>query len=280
MDPAICEEVCQNPAGCSNIAYPRLVLGIMPEGLRGVMISVMLAALMSDLTSIFNSASTLFTMDVYRRARGGRAGTRELLVVGRVCILLLVAASILWIPLIQGLNNGQLFVYIQAVSAYLSPPIAMVFCMAICWKRMNEAGAFWGLMVGLAIGIVRMVLDFAFPDPGCTEFDGRPGFVVESKFHYMYFAAFLFWTTGVVCFIVSLLTKAGDDYRLIRTTVQTRFSREERPDEKSDGVRAGGDDSAQVEMKPLTGGEEGAASADEKKVEIKPSSSFTDRLKG
>ena len=66
VDPKICEAICQNPVSCSNIAYPRLVLGIMPEGMRGVMISVMLAALMSDLTSIFNSASTLFTMDVYR----------------------------------------------------------------------------------------------------------------------------------------------------------------------------------------------------------------------
>ena len=68
--------------GCSNIAYPKLVLGIMPEGLRGIMISVMLAALMSDLTSIFNSASTLFTLDVYRKIRK-TANTRELLLVGR-----------------------------------------------------------------------------------------------------------------------------------------------------------------------------------------------------
>ena len=54
----------------------------MPEGLRGIMISVMLAALMSDLTSIFNSASTLFTLDVYRKIRK-TANTRELLLVGR-----------------------------------------------------------------------------------------------------------------------------------------------------------------------------------------------------
>ena len=66
VDPEICQAICQNPVSCSNIAYPRLVLGIMPEGMRGIMISVMLAALMSDLTSIFNSASTLFTMDIYR----------------------------------------------------------------------------------------------------------------------------------------------------------------------------------------------------------------------
>ena len=54
----------------------------MPEGLRGIMISVMLAALMSDLTSIFNSASTLFTLDVYRKIRK-TTNTRELLLVGR-----------------------------------------------------------------------------------------------------------------------------------------------------------------------------------------------------
>jgi uncharacterized sodium:solute symporter family permease YidK len=82
VDPDICMAVCQNPAGCTNIAYPRLVLGIMPEGLRGIMISVMLAALMSDLTSIFNSSSTLFTMDVYRSFRSS-AKTKELLLVGR-----------------------------------------------------------------------------------------------------------------------------------------------------------------------------------------------------
>ena len=82
VDPSVCQEVCNNPAGCSNIAYPRLVLGIMPEGMRGIMISVMLAALMSDLTSIFNSASTLFTMDIYRKLRNN-AKTKELLLVGR-----------------------------------------------------------------------------------------------------------------------------------------------------------------------------------------------------
>ena len=82
VDPEICQKICQNPVSCSNIAYPKLVLGIMPEGMRGIMISVMLAALMSDLTSIFNSASTLFTMDVYRKFRSD-AKNKELLLVGR-----------------------------------------------------------------------------------------------------------------------------------------------------------------------------------------------------
>ena len=113
VDPAICEAVCGNPVSCSNTAFPALVLGIMPEGLRGVMLAVMLAALMSDLTSIFNSASTLFTMDIYRELRSS-ASTKELLIVGRVFLLVLVAVSITWIPIIQTMQGGQLFIYIQA----------------------------------------------------------------------------------------------------------------------------------------------------------------------
>ena len=84
-----------------------LVLGIMPEGMRGIMISVMLAALMSDLTSIFNSASTLFTMDIYRCFRLD-AKNKELLFVGRICIVILVAISIAWIPIIQQMQGHKL----------------------------------------------------------------------------------------------------------------------------------------------------------------------------
>jgi hypothetical protein len=51
-DPETCMSVCQNPVSCSNIAFPKLVLGIMPVGMRGLMISVMIAALMSDLVRI------------------------------------------------------------------------------------------------------------------------------------------------------------------------------------------------------------------------------------
>ena len=136
-------------------------------------------------------------------------------------IVLLVAISILWIPIIQQMQGGQLFIYIQvkdawhhrdssehihsfftnknnkshcsiilmiyfqAISAYLSPPIAVVYCMAISWKRMNETGAFWGLMFGLAVGMFRMILDFTFVAPLCMEVDTRP-FIVKSV-SFLYF---------------------------------------------------------------------------------------------
>ncbi|NXT89674.1 SC5A9 protein, partial [Anhinga rufa] len=74
VDPEECARVCGAAVGCSNIAYPKLVVELMPRslsspGLRGLMIAVMMAALMSSLTSIFNSSSTLFTMDIWRKLR-------------------------------------------------------------------------------------------------------------------------------------------------------------------------------------------------------------------
>ena len=95
----------------------------------------------------------------------------------RLFILVLVGISILWIPVIQQMAGGQLYIYIQAVASYLSPPIAMVYCLAIAWPRMNEMGAFWSLMYGLTVGLVRMVLDFTFPEPLCLELDDRPALV-------------------------------------------------------------------------------------------------------
>ncbi|GFS29900.1 hypothetical protein TNIN_447331 [Trichonephila inaurata madagascariensis] len=81
-NPIKCKEICGSELGCTNIAYPKLVLELMPAGARGLMISVMLAALMSSLESIFNSSSTIFSIDIWRRIRK-EASETELLIVGR-----------------------------------------------------------------------------------------------------------------------------------------------------------------------------------------------------
>lgn len=81
-DPDICERECGSRAGCTNIAYPDLVIEVMPAGLRGLMLSVMMSALISSLTSIFNSTSTIFTIDIYKRIRT-HANDVELMIVGR-----------------------------------------------------------------------------------------------------------------------------------------------------------------------------------------------------
>lgn len=81
-------------------------MDLMPEGARGLMIAVVLAALMSSLTSIFNSSSTLFTIDIYKRIRVN-AKEWELMIASRVFVIVLVGVSIVWVPIIQ--NNTSKF---------------------------------------------------------------------------------------------------------------------------------------------------------------------------
>ncbi|XP_076132463.1 sodium/glucose cotransporter 4 [Alosa pseudoharengus] len=227
VDPVECQRICESSAGCSNIAYPKLVVELMPAGLRGLMIAVMIAALMSSLTSIFNSSSTLFTMDIWQRVRR-HASERELMVVGRVFILLMVAVSILWIPIIQTANSGQLFDYVQAITSYLAPPITTLFIMGIFWKRVNEQGAFWGLMVGLAVGTVRMVMEFVYGTPSCGQEDTRPALLKDV--HYLYFALILLGITALVITVISLCTPPIEDKHLVRLTWWTRHSKDPRVD--------------------------------------------------
>uniref|UniRef100_A0A8C0GUR0 Sodium/myo-inositol cotransporter 2 n=1 Tax=Chelonoidis abingdonii TaxID=106734 RepID=A0A8C0GUR0_CHEAB len=220
-DPEICRKICGNPSGCSDIAYPKLVIELLPLGLRGLMMSVMISALMSSLTSIFNSSSTIFTMDLWRHFRP-RSSEWELMLVGRVFVLLLVVVSILWIPLVQASQGGQLFIYIQTISSYLQPPVAMVFILGCFWKRTNEQGAFWGLLTGMLLGFIRLVLDFIYLQPQCGEPDRRPA--VVKYVHYLYFSMILSVITTVTVVVVSLLTEPPSE-EMVSLPQQVSFTR-------------------------------------------------------
>ncbi|CAI2727376.1 unnamed protein product [Schistosoma spindalis] len=217
-----CYQICGQKSGCSNLAYPKLVINIMPSGLRGLMLAVMLAALISDLTSIFNSASTLFTVDVYLKIRK-KAKNMEIMVVSRIFIIVLILLSIAWIPVIQELQGSQLFIYIQAISAYLAPPVASVYLCAVLIKRTTEKGAFYGLMYGLIIGLIRLILTIIYHEPICGEYDHRPWFI--KNIHYMYFALFSFITCGIIVCLLSLNEKQLTNEQLYHLTYWTAWDK-------------------------------------------------------
>lgn len=216
ISPEHCMQVCNSKAGCTNIAYPRLVMNVMPVGLRGLMMAVMLAALMSDLDSIFNSASTIFTLDIYKMIRR-QASSKELMMVGRLFVIFIVAVSIAWVPFVIELQGGQMFLYIQEVSDYLTPPIAALFLLGVLWKRCNETGAFWGGIVGFLLGATRLILAFVYREPDCDTTDNRPSFIKD--IHFMYVAAVLFWVSGLVTVVVSLCTNPPSKEQIATTTL-------------------------------------------------------------
>ena len=201
--PGQCKEACDNEAGCTNFAYPFLVLRLMPSGVRGIMIAVMLSAGVSSLTSVFNSASTIFSIDIYRKFRP-KAGEIELLITGRCFIAILAVLSILWVPVIEHGVGAKLFTYLQTIQAYMGPQICALFLMAVFIPRVNEAGAFWGLLIGLVIGILRFIFEFGvYPEAKCGEEAYQPAWV---KLHFLYVAIFLFFLSIFVTVVISLFT--------------------------------------------------------------------------
>src|SRR5690348_10395082 len=140
-----------------DIAYPMLVINLLPAGLVGVMIAALMAALMGAMSSVFNSASTLVTLDFYRKI-APHATERQLVNFGRAATGVLVLLGIAWVPFIR-LISSQLFIYLQAVQAYISPPIAVCFIFGILWTRVNGAGALTALLSGFVFGALRFILE-------------------------------------------------------------------------------------------------------------------------
>jgi solute:Na+ symporter, SSS family len=140
-----------------DIAFPTAVVNLLPTGFVGLMIAALLAALMGAMSSVFNSASTMVTLDFYKKFRPS-ASEKQLVTFGRIATGAMVLLGLLWVPFIHVLS-AQLWVYLQSVQAYISPPIAVCFIFGILWPRLNGQGAITSLLVGFVLGAVRFVLE-------------------------------------------------------------------------------------------------------------------------
>jgi SSS family solute:Na+ symporter len=198
----------------SNAAFPTLVVRLMPAGLQGVMVAAMLAALMSSLAAVFNSSSTIFTMDFYKKLKPN-ASEKQLVNVGRVATIIMVILSLAWIPFMSRVS-GQLWIYLQSVQAYVSPPIAVVFLLGIFWRRINGQGAIVSLLAGFVLGALRFVLEVYFAGEKLT---GLLGWFVGMNF--LHFAILMFVVCLVMLVVVSLLTPAPAHDKVAGLTLQT-----------------------------------------------------------
>ena len=140
-----------------DIAYPMLVVNLLPAGLVGLMIAALLAALMGAMSSVFNSASTMVTLDFYKKFRPG-ASESQLVTFGRIATGIMVVLGLLWVPFIH-LLSAQLWIYLQSVQAYISPPIAACFVFGILWPRLNGQGAISSLLSGFVLGATRFIYE-------------------------------------------------------------------------------------------------------------------------
>jgi solute:Na+ symporter, SSS family len=198
-----------------DFAYPTLVLNLLPVGLVGLVMAALLAAVMGAMSSVFNSASTLVTLDFYKKLRPN-ASEAQLVNFGRIATGAMVLLGLLWVPFIH-LLSAQLYIYLQSVQAYISPPIAVCFIFGILWTRVNGQGAISSLLTGFVLGAVRFM--FEVLDKSRRYESGFIRWLVDMNF--LHYAIFMFAVCTAVLVGVSLMYPAPDRKKLAGLTFAT-----------------------------------------------------------
>lgn len=196
-----------------DIAYPTLILNLLPEGLVGLVLAALLAAVMGAMSSVFNSASTLVTLDFYKKINPNASESR-LVNMGRIATGVMVLLGLLWVPFIH-LISSQLYIYLQSVQAYISPPIAACFVLGILWPRLNSQGAITSLLAGFVLGAVRFILELR------AKGGGDPVIPWLVHMNFLHYAVFMFVICSFVLIGVSLVTAAPDRKKLAGLTFAT-----------------------------------------------------------
>ncbi|MBP2832894.1 sodium:solute symporter [Aquimarina sp. U1-2] len=207
-------------------AFPVLMSNLLPSGLRGLVAAGLLAALMSSLASVFNSCSTLFTVDIYKKVRPN-TNEEKLVKIGRIATFIVVILGILWIPIMQNIS-GVLYEYLQKVQAYIAPPITAVFLLGIFYKRINAQGAFYTLIIGSIIGGLRITFELM-----SERF--TPGTLVHTiaTMNFLTFGAWFFLFCVALAIGVSFATTAQSKEALAGLTFGTLSKKDKSENENS-----------------------------------------------
>ncbi|NLP57510.1 sodium:solute symporter [Lutibacter sp. B1] len=193
-------------------AFPMLVKTLLPVGLKGLVAGGLMAALMSSLASVFNSCSTIFTMDIYKKLRPFET-EKKLLNVGKIATSIIVILGIIWIPIMQKIGGGVMYQYLQNVQSYIAPPVTAVFLLGIIWKRVNSTAAITTLLTGLGLLILRLGSEIYY-QPAIVHFKETGEQIASgllygfASVNFAHMAIFMFIFSVILCVTVSLATTA------------------------------------------------------------------------
>jgi len=138
-------------------AYPLLIKNLIPSGLKGFMFAAIFGAIMSSLDSMLNSASTIFTMDLYKRHFKRDVSSKSLITVGRIMTVVFVLIGCLIAPQLGNPKFKGIFHYIQDFQGYISPGILAAFVFGIIFKRAPPSAAITALILNVPVyGILHL----------------------------------------------------------------------------------------------------------------------------
>jgi solute:Na+ symporter, SSS family len=178
-------------------AYMTMVTRLLPAGMIGLVMAVLIAALVSTIDSALNSLSTVFTMDIYVKRFKPYATQSQIIKIGRVVTILGAIIAVFMAVGINSIKGLNLFDVFQAILGFLAPPLSVVFLFGVLWKKTTTKAANFTLTVGTVISMGTGVLYlFVFPQ---EKYDFWPHFLLLSFFIFVFLA--------VSAFVISYVEK-------------------------------------------------------------------------
>ncbi len=135
----------------ADAAFPMLIRNLIPGGLKGFILAAMAGAVISSLSSMLNSASTIFTMDLYKRHFRPRASSKKLILTGRLATLVFVIIGGLIAPELGDPRFKGIFHFIQDFQGYISPGILGAFLFGMIFRKAPPASGVAGLLTSVPV---------------------------------------------------------------------------------------------------------------------------------
>ncbi len=182
-------------------AYMTMVTRLLPHGMIGMVMAVLIAALVSTIDSALNSLSTVFTMDIYLKKHNPNASQKEIIKIGRIVTFIGAIIAIfltLGINSIKGLNLFDVF---QSVLGFIAPPMSVVFLFGTFWKKTTTKAAnfilFAGTIISLGTGLLYFITKESINWP-----------------HYLLISFYLFVILSILMVIITLATATPETEKI------------------------------------------------------------------
>ena len=188
-----------------NEAYMTMVTRLLPVGMTGMVMAVIIAALISTIDSALNSLSTVFTMDIYIKKYKPEASQEEIVKIGRYVTLIGAIIAIFLALSIDTIEGGNLFDKFQKVLGFIAPPMSVLFLFGVLWKRTTTKAANFALLGGsiISIGVGIIYLWILPPD----KFNFWP--------HFLLLSFYIFVFLSVITFLITLFDKNAKDQNVL-----------------------------------------------------------------
>ncbi len=199
-----------------DAAYMTMVTELLPVGMKGLVMAVIIAALISTIDSALNALSTVFTMDIYVKKIEPQASQKKIVKVGHIVTVVGAIISIFITMAIDSIKGLNLFDVFQSVLGFIAPPMSVVFLFGVLWKKTTTKAAnsilIFGTLLSLTIGVLYL---WVFPND--------PSSSVKLWPHFLLLSFYIFVFLSLVIVAISMWNKSSVSHQSTLSYTPTKL---------------------------------------------------------